>query len=276
MAGTKVFVKTLLGKIIVIECTADDTVEVVKEKIEKEHLVPPMLQRLIFNGLQLDEDKARLSLFHIQPTKSIEFDSTIHLILHRGVAPCFPESAPRAPRASRASRASRAPASAGAPAVVRPEEKKELETMDVLNVDQIAAKIELGFSEVIDPSDSPSEKERLCYGCSHVAWDLDQIPLTPEAIAVIIKLAEKKVMFTLLTKTTEDAAVVSLQKTHSEIKCLYRVIGSAGAAFKASCRTLRGGLLFPFSSDPKFLDSYIGASTYAQERIVKLHYIKKS
>lgn len=70
----QVFVKTLTGESISIQCTSRDTIKMVKERIAIKERISIDDQRLVFAGQQL-LDKAHLFYYHIGP------DSTIHLVV---------------------------------------------------------------------------------------------------------------------------------------------------------------------------------------------------
>jgi ubiquitin-like protein Nedd8 len=67
-------VKTLTGKEIEIDIEPTDSVERIKERVEEKEGIPPVQQRLIFGGKQMNDDK-------IAKDYNIEGGSVLHLVL---------------------------------------------------------------------------------------------------------------------------------------------------------------------------------------------------
>jgi hypothetical protein len=72
--GIMIKVKTLTGKEIEIDIELTDTVERIKERVEEKEGIPPVQQRLIFAGKQMNDDKTAKDY-------NIEGGSVLHLVL---------------------------------------------------------------------------------------------------------------------------------------------------------------------------------------------------
>ena len=67
-------VKTLTGKEIEIDIEPTDTIERIKERVEEKEGIPPVQQRLIFAGKQMNDEKTAREY-------NIEGGSVLHLVL---------------------------------------------------------------------------------------------------------------------------------------------------------------------------------------------------
>eukprot|EP01025_Chloroclados_australasicus_P047453 TRINITY_DN531_c0_g3_i1.p1 TRINITY_DN531_c0_g3~~TRINITY_DN531_c0_g3_i1.p1 ORF type:complete len:231 (-),score=38.60 TRINITY_DN531_c0_g3_i1:341-1033(-) len=72
--GVTIKVKTLTGREIEIDIEPTDTVERIKERVEEKEGIPPVQQRLIFAGKQMNDDK-------MAKDYNIEGGSVLHLVL---------------------------------------------------------------------------------------------------------------------------------------------------------------------------------------------------
>jgi len=72
--GTMIKVKTLTGKEIEIDIELSDSIERLKERVEEKEGIPPVQQRLIFAGKQMNDDKTAKDY-------NIEGGSVLHLVL---------------------------------------------------------------------------------------------------------------------------------------------------------------------------------------------------
>ncbi|GMM33100.1 NEDD8 family protein [Saccharomycopsis crataegensis] len=70
----QIVVKTLTGKEVTLEIKPQDTVESVKEIMEEKEGIPPLQQRLVFDGKQLNDAQT-------MDDAGISEGSILHLVL---------------------------------------------------------------------------------------------------------------------------------------------------------------------------------------------------
>jgi len=83
MSSYSIFIKTLTGKSISVEVDNRTTLRQLKDKIQEKEGVPPDQQRLIFAGMQLENDDTFLIDWNIQK------ESTVHMVLRLRGGPGF-------------------------------------------------------------------------------------------------------------------------------------------------------------------------------------------
>ena len=72
--GRQIFIRTLTGKTVSLDVKKEDTIELIKYKIHKKEGIPQVLQKLIFAGKLLEDEKT-INDYHIYK------ESVIYLIL---------------------------------------------------------------------------------------------------------------------------------------------------------------------------------------------------
>lgn len=74
-----IFVKTIIGKTIILDVEPYDSIQIIKTKIQAKEGIRSSHQRIIFAGKQL-EDCRTIQDYNIQDY-NIQKDSTLHLVL---------------------------------------------------------------------------------------------------------------------------------------------------------------------------------------------------
>mmetsp|Transcript_50787 Transcript_50787/g.121394 ORF Transcript_50787/g.121394 Transcript_50787/m.121394 type:complete len:276 (+) Transcript_50787:33-860(+) len=81
LQGFQVYVKMLTGKALTLQVEGSDTIGNCKELLWRREGFPPVQQRLIFAGTQLDDARTVAEC-------GIEAESSLHLVLHSGCGKC--------------------------------------------------------------------------------------------------------------------------------------------------------------------------------------------
>ncbi|EJW03832.1 hypothetical protein EDEG_01876 [Edhazardia aedis USNM 41457] len=68
-------IKTVSGKVIEIEVDSEDTVKELKQRIEEVERIPPVQQKLIFNGAIFTNDEKKLGDYNLKN------GNVVHMVL---------------------------------------------------------------------------------------------------------------------------------------------------------------------------------------------------